>query len=88
MTKELKQPISNISKEVQTYKNNKLNKSDTDVVIDNIDDNNRKMNYLITDVLGINANAVFCKFFMNEFSNSSFVHIHTLTYHNNLNILS
>lgn len=56
MSQELKQPISNISREIQIYKNGKLNKSDTDIVIDNIDGNNRKMNYLITDVLGINAN--------------------------------
>ena len=56
MSQELRGPISNIGKEVQTYKNGKLNKSETDVVIDNIDNNNRKMNYLITDVLGINAN--------------------------------
>ena len=56
MSQELRGPISNIGREVQTYKNGKLNKSETDVVIDNIDNNNRKMNYLITDVLGINAN--------------------------------
>lgn len=56
MSQELRGPISNIGREVQTYKNGKLNKSETDIVIDNIDGNNRKMNYLITDVLGINVN--------------------------------
>jgi len=56
MSQELKEPVSNISKQVQKYKNNKLNKSDTDIVIDNIDGNNRKIGYLITDVLGISSN--------------------------------
>lgn len=56
MSQELRGPISNIGREVQTYKNGNLNKTETDDVINNIDGNNRKMNYLITDVLGINAN--------------------------------
>lgn len=56
MSQELRGPISNIGREVQTYKNGNLNKTETDDVINNIDNNNRKMNYLITDVLGINVN--------------------------------
>jgi len=56
MSQELKEPVSNINKQIHNYKNNKLTKSDTDLVIDSIDSNNRKMNYLITDVLGISAN--------------------------------
>jgi len=56
MSQELREPISNIGREVQIYKNGNLNKTETDDVINNIDGNNRKMNYLITDVLGINAN--------------------------------
>ena len=56
MSQELRGPISNIGREVQRYKNGKLNKFETDTVINNIDTNNRKMNYLINDVLGINAN--------------------------------
>ena len=56
MSQELKEPIRNISEEVQLYKNKKLNKVATNNVIDNIDINNRKMNYLITESLGINAN--------------------------------
>lgn len=56
MSQELKEPVRNINKEVETYKNSKLNKSQIDRVIDTIDDNNRKIGYLITDVLGIDSN--------------------------------
>lgn len=55
MSQELKEPINNISTQIQNYRNKKLNKSEINLLIDNIDNNNRKMTYLITDVLGINA---------------------------------
>lgn len=55
MSQELKEPISNISMQIQNYRNKKLNKSEINLLIDTIDSNNRKMTYLITDVLGINA---------------------------------
>lgn len=55
MSQELKEPISNISMQIQNYRNKKLNKSEINLLIDTIDSNNRKMTYLITEVLGINA---------------------------------
>lgn len=55
MSQELKEPISNISRQIQKYKHNKLDKDETNLLIEDIDNNNRKMSYLITDVLGINT---------------------------------
>ena len=56
MTQELKEPVSNISNQISDYKNNKFNKNETNILIDNIDINNKKIGYLIDDVLGINPN--------------------------------
>lgn len=56
MTQELKEPVSNISNQISDYKNNKLNKKETNILIDNIDINNKKIGYLIDDVLGITPN--------------------------------
>lgn len=56
MTQELKEPVSNISNQISEYKNNKFNKKETNILIDNIDINNKKIGYLIDDVLGITPN--------------------------------
>ena len=56
MTQELKEPVSNISNQISDYKNNKFNKNETNILIDNIDINNKKIGYLIDDVLGITPN--------------------------------
>lgn len=53
MSQELKQPIQCINEEIDTYKNSKLSKEENDNLINNIYLNNRKINYLINDVLGI-----------------------------------
>ena len=53
MSQEMKQPIYCINKEIDIYKNSKLTKEENDSLINNIYLNNRKMNYLINDVLGI-----------------------------------
>lgn len=56
MSQELKEPVSNISNQISGYKNNKYNKKETNILIDNIDINNKKIGYLIDDVLGITPN--------------------------------
>lgn len=56
LSQELKEPVKNINEEVNIYKNNKPTKKETDTIIENIDGNNNKIKYLITDVIGINAN--------------------------------
>ncbi len=53
MSQEMKQPIHCINKEIDIYKNSKLTKEQNDSLINNISINNRKMNYLINEVLGI-----------------------------------
>lgn len=52
MSQGLKEPINNITKEIKAYKND-TNK-DVNQIINNIDVNNNKLNYLINDALGIN----------------------------------
>lgn len=56
MSQELKEPVKNISEEIKIYKNDKPTKKEVDTIIGNIDGNNNKIKYLITDVMGISAN--------------------------------
>lgn len=51
----LREPVHNIDKQVDLFKSGKLTKKDTEILIDIIDKNNQKINYLINDVLGINS---------------------------------
>lgn len=53
ISQELKQPINNISNEIKKYNNN-LTKIEVDELIYNINTNNLKINYLVSDALGIN----------------------------------
>lgn len=53
MTQEIRRPLDCISHEIDTYNNSKLTKSENDNLMNNIYLNNRKINYLINDVLGI-----------------------------------
>lgn len=53
MSQEMKYPINCINREISTYEESKLTKKEIDEVISNISSNNRKMNYMINDVLGI-----------------------------------
>lgn len=55
MSQGLKEPSNNINRQVDIYKENKLTKKDTNTVIDIIDKNNQKINYLINDVIGISS---------------------------------
>jgi len=55
MSQGLREPVNNINKQLELYKNNKLTKKEFDIIIDNIDKNNKKINYLISDVLGIHS---------------------------------
>ena len=55
MSQGLKEPVNNIDKQVDLYKNEKLTKKEIDVLIETIDRNNQKMNYLINNVLGISS---------------------------------
>jgi len=51
----LREPVNNIDKQVDLYKTDKLTKKEIDVMVESIDKNNQKINYLINDVLGISS---------------------------------
>ena len=51
----LREPVNNIDKQVDLYKAGKVKKEDLDMMIQIIDRNNQKINYLINDVLGISS---------------------------------
>jgi len=51
----LREPVNMIDKQVDFYKANKLTKKEIDIIIESIDKNNQKMNYLINEVLGISS---------------------------------
>lgn len=51
----LREPVQNIDKQIGIYKSNKMTKQDIDFIIESIDKNNQKINYLINDVLGISS---------------------------------
>jgi len=55
MTQELKQPIEQISKNIKKYNSSSTSKDETEKIFDNIEMNNNKLKYMITDVLGITS---------------------------------
>jgi len=55
MSQGLREPVNNIDKQVNLYKLGQLKKQDLDLMIQTIDRNNQKINYLINNVLGISS---------------------------------
>lgn len=55
MSQGLREEVNNIDKQVNIYKEGNLSNEDKDLIIDVIDKNNQKINYLISDVLGLNS---------------------------------
>lgn len=55
MSQGLREPVNNIDKQVDLYKAGKIDKKEIDMMIESIDRNNQKINYLINDVLGISS---------------------------------
>lgn len=53
ISQEMRIPIKYINEEIATYEKSKLSKKEIDVLMRNISSNNKKMNYIINDVLGI-----------------------------------
>ena len=51
----IREPVHNIDREIEKYKNGSKTKKDTNIIINNIHNNNRKIDYLINDVLGITS---------------------------------
>ena len=51
----IREPVHNIDREIERYKNSSKTKKDTNIIINNIYNNNRKIDYLINDVLGITS---------------------------------
>lgn len=51
----LREPVQNINKQIGMYKSSKMTKQDIDFVVESIDKNNQKINYLINEVLGISS---------------------------------
>ncbi len=51
----IREPVHNIDREIERYKNSSKTKKDTNIIINNIYKNNRKIDYLINDVLGITS---------------------------------
>lgn len=55
MSQGLREPVNNIDRQIDLYKAGEIDKKNIDMVIDYIDRNNQKINYLINDVLGITS---------------------------------
>ncbi len=55
MSQNLKEPINEIEKQIINYDKVKDNKDMVDYIIDNISENNKKIGYLINEVIGINS---------------------------------
>lgn len=51
----LREPVNNIDKQIEKYKQGIKKKEEIDLVIDDISRNNQKINYLINDVLGVTS---------------------------------
>lgn len=51
----LKESVNAIDKQVNLYDESKLTKKEISVIMNNIDQNNKKLNYLINDVIGVNS---------------------------------
>ncbi len=55
MSQGLKEPVNNIDKEINLYKEKNFNNSEALEIIDNISQNNKKIGYLINEVIGIDS---------------------------------
>ena len=51
----LREPVNNIDRQVDLYKAGEIKKKDIDYMVEIIDKNNQKINYLINDVLGVSS---------------------------------
>lgn len=51
----IREPVHNIDREIEKYKNGSKTKKDTNIIINNIYSNNQKIDYLVNDVLGITS---------------------------------
>ena len=51
----LREPVNNIDKQINKYRQGIKKKEEMDILIDDIDRNNQKINYLINDVLGVTS---------------------------------
>ncbi len=55
MSQGIRIPVNNIDSQIDLYSESRNNIHDVDNIIDTIDVNNKKINYLINDVLGVNS---------------------------------
>ncbi len=55
MSQGLKEPVNNIDKEIELYKEKHFNKEEVNEIIENIDKNNKKIGYLIDEITGIDS---------------------------------
>lgn len=55
MSQGIREPVHNIDREIEKYKNGSKTKKDTNIIINNIYSNNQKIDYLVNDVLGITS---------------------------------
>lgn len=55
MSQGLKEPVNAIDKQIKIFESNNLTKKDVAILIENINQNNQKMSYLINDVIGLNS---------------------------------
>ena len=55
MSQGLKEPVNNISKQIDLFDKDKVNMDEVEQIIERIDANNKKIYYLINDVIGIDT---------------------------------
>lgn len=55
MSQGLKEPVNAIDKQIKIFESNNLTKKDVAILMENINQNNQKMSYLINDVIGLNS---------------------------------
>lgn len=51
----LKEPVNAIDKQIKIFESNNLTKKDVAILMENINQNNQKMSYLINDVIGLGS---------------------------------
>lgn len=51
----LKEPVNAIDKQIKIFESNNLTKKDVAILMENINQNNQKMSYLINDVIGLDS---------------------------------
>ncbi len=55
MSQGLKEPVNAIDKQIKIFESNNLAKKDVAILMENINQNNQKMSYLINDVIGLGS---------------------------------